>query len=222
MRAKPEDFGGHDSAQELHFEWWLQELKDEGYVKDFGRAESIQITNGLDLRYKMERISPKTGKSLTPKEKTLSFYRPLSYTPDFYIEWEFPSELLFYVPLESIRRRSWDNVTLDTELPSHLLGSRYMKSFIEVKPALTGINATNHSRLLAARQIGNILSSQAIAPVNLVTIGPNRGSLFDRTFCPRRYYFTDKTRKPRTIHFNPRTLAEFVRASYIPQIVTGI
>jgi hypothetical protein len=216
MRTNPSTDGHElDSPEEQHFLWWIEELQEAGFIRSWRKASTYALTEPLAVRYTKPRASKATGKPLPPKIAEKRLRTGLSYTPDFQIEWSLRAYGLFCFELG-------DHIFASE--PQHHFVLNYIAgspiSVVEVKPKIAGRNAMNHSRFLAARMNAEILFHRHGIFANLVEIGPMPKSLFDRTFTPRRFLLTDKTEKPRTIHFEPRTLASFVASSTKLKIAT--
>lgn len=174
----------NDSWEEEHFLWFLLELKELGVITDVRKGESIEMIPSVT--YFQERLSKK-GKLLKPIEKTL--LGNLSYTPDFVIKINEESP---YVKLPFIQE--W--------LFNQCQGNDALDINIEIKPDynLHGVS----TREFSIRQ--KVLFYTQGIYVNKII--PEH--FFEKTFVPKRYLFTDMSRKPRKIKFRIKTLEEYV------------
>jgi hypothetical protein len=83
---KKKDYGGYDSTLELYFSFWLDELKEAGYVLDYHyEPETIEITSKKEYYFlKNNKYNPKI------------YINDLKYTPDFLIKWDLKAHNIFY------------------------------------------------------------------------------------------------------------------------------
>lgn len=217
MRTNPSGDGADfDSPEELYLAWWIDELREARYVKSWRRAPNFPLVDATRVPYVHRRVSKKTGKELTPEIRHKILRPALTYTPDFEIVWSLRALnlLCFEIGKEQVFEGP----------PSHHLvcqeiGGAFV-SLIEVKPKVAGRNAMTHSRFLAARLNSSILFEKHGLFTNLVEVGTKAGSIFEKTFTPERFLLTDKTLKPRSINFAPRTLAAFEASTPKLQIAT--
>ena len=79
-----------DSIDEVYFEWWLQELKDNGYVESYHRAKSLTISDNITSEY---TVKNKTRSDIVTK----NILQPIVYTPDYVIVWTDKANGIFFL-----------------------------------------------------------------------------------------------------------------------------
>ena len=178
-----------DSNEELHFSWYLDELKSKGYIIEWSKVEkSFELTKGLYLNYKIPM------KKVDDKIKQQTILSPSVYTPDFYIIWSVKAFGIFTTDID---------MDSDNKLDTPFI-SRGKYSTVEVKGTFDNNNMTR----LAVNNIKFVYDKFGVY-VNLIKVP----TIFDKTFTPDRYIMTDKSFKPRTINYkNVRTLRGFVQS----------
>lgn len=176
-----------DSKEELHFSWYLDELKQAGYINTWERnGISYQLTSGLERDYikPMKRVADKHLKQVIFTESR--------YTPDFNIRWTDKAKGIFVMDLQS---DSVEKITTP-------FISNYGGTTVETKASF---DMNNMSRL--ARNNIKVVWDKHEVYIELIKI-PN---IFNTTFTPNRYFATDRTMKPRKLNYkNVRTLREFI------------
>jgi hypothetical protein len=195
-----------DSPEEIHFSWWLEELVKAGYVRSWRRADSYELAGAVNQPYMKARVSTRTGEVMPPKLSSKSIKQAMVYTPDFEITWnEIKSLGLFRIP-HSV-------VLMDGPPDHHFLSHSVMGdaiSIVEIKPKVAGRSTMNVARFSVARMNALFLYEKHRVYANLIEVGTQPKSLFYKTFTPERFLTPDKSGKPRTIKFQPRSLSEFV------------
>jgi hypothetical protein len=173
-----------DSWEEVHFTWWLKELKDRGFVDDYMRSKTYALNHGLDMELNVLR--KRKGK-LVEVKSIVNIIPAKEYTPDFIVRFNKISQDIFYT---------------HTKL-------KYFSepvSVVEVKPAFDFKNMTR----LAQTNIAFLHATEGIV-TDLTIPSGKKGCLFEQTFTPNRFLFQDMTNKKRTItKFKVRTLDEFL------------
>lgn len=185
-----------DSKEELYFSWWLDELIQEDIIIDYvAQPDSFVLTKAVERPYikKMKRVED--------KELTETLIREKVYSPDFKLYWNLghPNIDKFVGDL-SDRERKHSSVLFKSRFltkPSEIC-------FVEIKGSYDNNNMT---RLFLQNQA--FVWEKHKEWVNLIKI-PN---LFKKTFTPKRYLLTDKTKKPRKIKFPAKTLKDFLEFS---------
>jgi len=179
-----------DSKEELYFSWWLDQLKASKYINRWERNEaSYSLTDGLYHEYivPMKRVPDKT--------KSQTILAPSVYTPDFIIYWERKAIGKFV----QIYRDEADPYTKLTT--PFLCEAGQLISVVETKADFDKNNMTR----LAKNNIKMVFKLYNVY-IDLVKLP----SLFNKTFTPDRFLFTDKSLKTRKINYkNVRTLREF-------------
>jgi hypothetical protein len=178
-----------DSNEELYFSWYLDELKDKGYVNAWEKVEtSYTLTPGLQHEYikKMVRVSNKILQQ--------TILKPSVYTPDFKIYWEPKAIGLFVVNPDDTNDKINTPFICDEELIS----------IVETKGTFDNNNMTR----LAINNI-KFLYYEYNVFVNLIKVP----SIFNKTFTPNRYLMTNETLKPRKIKYKyVRNLLQFTKS----------
>lgn len=190
------------SKEELYFSWYLEELQKAGYIDNWGEAKTYQLGEKVIIRYE-EQLKTKT------KEKEQTILNGCEYTPDFQIHWNIKAENIFkHYPLQF-----GDGIGTFTELiarkkietPFIIMG---LPCLVEIKPNfdqnnMTRLNTINRKWMYQKYGIF----------VNLVKVP----DIFKDTFTPKKFLLTDSGKQNRIIHFNTRTLEEYVKLK-IPKI----
>lgn len=183
----PADF---DSSEELWFSWYLAELKNSGYILEWSRHETLQLAPSVEIPV---RKGMRLGKRVLLREQT--------YTPDFRIVWARAADRVFVHILD-------EPGEFGAPFLARLDDQGNAVSTIEVKG---GYIEHDESRMYS------ILSKWVMATLHIyvqrVVVGVKPKSIFECTFTPSRFLLTDKSCKPRKIHFPVRTLGEFVRTA---------
>lgn len=172
-----------DSDGEIHFIMWMEELKQNGYIKEYKRGESILLSNSVTNNY-VQQLKTKSK----PCHHTILMGH--SYSWDFTIEWT-ELGLQYFV---SRFGEKWEK--------PFLINSKSM-SFIECKPPF---NFQNMSRL-AVLNIKWVWEKCQI----FIQMVKNE-ELFEKTFTPKQYLIT-KSGKPRKIKYKIKTLEEYLKMS---------
>ena len=177
-----------DSKEEMYFVWYLEELKDLGYIKDFRRSRTYQLGLPVTKKYiqPMMRVEDKI------KEQSIS--KGHSYTPDYIIWWEVESVGVLCTDLEDIFDKHKTKFICQRE------GDQYY-STIEVK----GTYDQNNNARITGISMKWLMSKLGIF-VSMVKVP----TIFEQTFTPHRYHLTDKTMKPRKISWVTKTIDQYV------------
>lgn len=178
-----------DSKEELHFSWWLDQLKAAKYIKHWECNDySFPLFGGLVHSY----IKPM--KRVEDKIMTQTILKPSVYTPDFIIYWEPKAIGIFASMMHST----------EGKIETLFLCDKDLKSTVETKGNFDRNNMTR----LAINNIKFVYEKYQIY-IDLIKLP----GLFNQTFTPDRYFMTDKTFKPRTLNYkNVRTLREFIKS----------
>ncbi len=192
-----------ESPEEEHVGWWIEALFEAGLVRHWGRSKSYPLAPAVSREWIERRFSPKTGKPLKSRHRTVKVFSEWSYEPDFEIQWAPAAHGIFYV----------ENALTYEGPDGHRMIAHNGVSTVEVKPALARVNRMNHSRLLAARLAATALFQAHGVVTNLVQVSTRPKSFFDRTFTPDRFLWTNKSGMPRKIHFQPKSLDEFLESA---------
>ena len=177
-----------DSKEELYFSWYLNELRNAGYIDKWDKFENVDVayplTEGLTHKYikPMKRVEDKILEQV--------ILNPSSYTPDFKIWWTPKARGIFVTDL------NW-GITIKINTPFICQDGI---SIIETK----GNHDNNNMTRLANNNIKFVYQKFGVF-INMIKVP----TIFKNTFTPNRYLLTDITLKARTIHYGPRTLSAF-------------
>lgn len=198
---------------EMYFEWFLNELKEAGYVKEYYR-EPFGIT--LYEASKLERYNFSTK---TPKIEEYSITRDDVYTMDYFVVWDKSAENIFYKLMDGTPMV----MTLDFECPFYAFVNQEEKivSLCDVKPAsgaiIYGNNTSGVTFPIKQKVLYNNLGIyiNKVIPIPYSSKGEIKSggsvALFSSVFCPRRFRFSDAGKQPRLIKYKIRSLQDFVQ-----------
>lgn len=179
------------SKEEQYFEWWLQELQDNGYINNFAKAKTYELITEVK-NYYIEYLKTKE------KEKTQIIENSHSYTPDYEIHWNIKAKDIFaqtfIYPSEYYKEKT---IKLDNNCFWQVKGT---KCLVEVKGGFS-----LHGQLRNNSVDRKLLLSVYKQYVNLIKIP----DLFKATFTPTKYLLTDTGKQNRIIHFKIKSLQEF-------------
>jgi len=171
-----------DSKEEMYFSWYLDELVDAGYVRNYDlHPREFILTNKQTVQVE---------KQLKTKVKVIekTFLQPHVYTPDFYIRWLHNADDIF---LSKIKGSGvfWAATPV------------LIDSFIEIKPTFSRYNMARVFSLNQKWMYNKYgIYVQLIKPFKL----------FKDTFTPVRFLTTDKSGQARKLNYTPISLIEFV------------
>ena len=161
------------SDEEWYFYHWLLELEARSLVLEIEyEPPSFQLTPKIEKTW---------NKKLKTKTKQLTFTKnsELIYTTDFKVKWNLSKSngILTYNSTDSYTKR-----------PTFYVGDSDI-SYFEVKPNYDKNNMTR----AASHKVAWVTY---LYNVNIDIVKPYK--LFEKTFTPVEYTYTQKTRKPRT------------------------
>lgn len=182
-----------DSNEELYMDWWLQELKVLGYISEIiHQPESFKLSDGISVDYFVPYKKKEGGTYVSE-----SIMREHVYTPDVLVTWTQKAVNVFTTMINSDLRKKKGHSFM------YILCDENLRSYIEVKPSFDQNNMTR------------------LAKINLQWVWEKYGQYvnivvpekhFNKTFTPKKYFFTTKTKKPRTIKYkNVQTIEEFIK-----------
>jgi hypothetical protein len=183
---------GFDSKEEVYFSWWLDELKEAGYVKSYVRQSPT-----FELSETVQKTVIKELKTKT-KEVKQTLLQPCTYTPDFTIQ--FPSKVIGLCFSSSDKRMLYYNGTEYDEKLS--IYDRLYTVYVDIKP-LFSIRDSDKAKFSVLQKWVYQKHSVYVNPVVYQ-------KLFEKTFTPARYLLTDKGGQQRKINWQVRTLQEFI------------
>lgn len=167
------EFNNLDSSTELHFQYYLDELKSLGFIKEyFIEPETLLLNNEVILAYN-KIIELKTKTKVVEAETLL--IPEHSYKYDFKI--------------------IWDDKILTHKLQRYFFIDSFLTSRIEVKP---DIDFNNMTRLFSLRTQPMIFDKYQLY-IQLIKVP----TIFKLTFTPDRYLLTDVKKTLRSIRYKP-------------------
>jgi ribosomal protein S8 len=185
----------YDSKEEIYMVWWLQELKDRGYIKEYEyQPLAFPLSSSVEHRW-VEVLKTKC------KAKTCTMLREHSYSADFRVVWAGIAEGPFIAPPE----KKWTSAPIYADAKG--------TSWIDVKPAFQRHEA--RSAIFAVNQ--KWVFQKFNIYIQPIVVTPNchglpTDALFSNTFVPKRFLWTDKGKSTRRI---PWAAAECYLESYI-------
>jgi hypothetical protein len=193
------------SAEERYMCWWLMELYKEGYIKEFNyEVESFELSDPVKYPV-LRKLKTKT------KTEHVHLMHKHIYTPDFKVVWTAKGYNKIYCILgkSNANKDAYFKANLNSE-------TKEIYSLIEVKPSFDQNNMTRLSTI-------NIKWVYAKYGVYIQTVIPTpsigkkgevkpKNALFNSTFIPTRYFYTDSMNGHRKIRFFKRTITEFLNA----------
>lgn len=200
---------------EIYFEWWLNELQEQGYIKSYDRESKVFQVFPSFLMHRMEY-----KKTILPKEKEYTLLGETNYSYDYKIIWNPKAIYLFHQPVDF----SDLSVPQVMVYPKTFFLSHFNKdhnlfvSYCDVKPPgqaarFSGSLSSYHTFGLKQRALlwmHRIYINKTI-PIPMAGAGKTI-SLFPITFTPRRYLTTDGGTRSRKIKFPIYTLQDYVKS----------
>lgn len=177
----------YESYNELHFLYWVKELKSAGYIEHIERSPSYILTEGLSNFYTEQNKRKSTGTT-----KTQMLLRPSVYTPEFIITWNIHRYRDFVWLLGS-----------GSKCDRNLVGKNENGKILTWIECKSRFDFQNLTRLFINNQ-KFIYRIHGIF-VNLVKIP----DFFQKTFTPNDYLKTS-TGKPKKIKFETITLNQYI------------
>lgn len=193
---------------ELYFEWWLNEIKEAGFIKEYKR-EALPIQYIDEMKLTRYNFSTKT-----PKIEEFKLLGKSVYNCDYIIIWNTNAKELFYNLLDDKPTRIWCPFYAMIDAKGEHI------TLCDVKPTSEGAIKGNMISGFTFPIIQKIIYktfgiyvNKAI-PIPMVSRGKvksgNNVSLFTTTFVPKRYLLTDGGGQARTIHYRKNTLKEYI------------
>jgi hypothetical protein len=192
-----------DSIDEVYFEWWLQELKDNGYVESYHRAKSLTISDNITSDYSVKN---KTRSVIVTK----NILQPIVYTPDYVIVWTDKANGIFFLDIygSSTLTKEKDKPLLYHKIWAQQFGNKYV-SIVDVKPSV-------NQRFVKFTSSHTFVVKQALLYKTLCIFVDKIKviSLMKSTFTPDRYLRSDKNTTVRKIKFNIKSLQTYLSEWY--------
>ena len=194
---------------EQYFLWYLNELKEAGYIKFFSR-ESFPILVTDDVKNKRYDFSLKN----TVRVEEYNLFRKNTYTYDYLIIWDKKAKEIFYKLLDDNPIRIYCPFYACVDKKGEHV------SFCDVKPPsgamIFGNNTTSYTFPILQKIIYTVygIYVNKSIPIPLISKGAiksgNKTALFNTTFVPKRYLLTDGGMQGREIKFKKQSLKEYV------------
>ena len=183
-----------DSPEELWASWWLDEVFEAGYIASFQHhPEPFLLSPAFSYKYD-KHLKTRT------KELESNLLSPHIYSPDYKISWHKNARGIFWNAIsDRVQLKNIPFVAQETED-----GNNNYYSIVEIKAGFSKFHAGREF------SINQKWMLQRFGVYVNKTIISNKTGLFKDTFCPGKYLLTDKAKKNRTLHFEPRTLEEFI------------
>lgn len=231
-----------DTSEELHFAWYLEELKEHGYIVGYdSHPYTFELFKGMNFTAIANKNQLPKTKSANVKEREL--LPKNTYTPDFAIYWTKKAEGIFY---ELIGFNT--NVVIDYDTPfliykdypglARNCGIDYLfqypegsvvVSLVDVKPAVANRFAGNLSSIYTFPIEQKWVMEKYGIYIQKVIAEGRKTCLFAKTFTPRRYLQTDVSMARRNIHHDTPNIEEYteyklkeygrIKGRYNPQSV---
>ncbi len=190
---------------EQYFLWYLNELKEAGYIKFFSR-ESFPILVTDDVKNKRYDFSLKN----TVRVEEYNLFRKNTYTYDYLIIWDKKAKEIFYNLLDDNPIRIYCPFYACVDKKGEHV------SFCDVKPPsgamIFGNNTTSYTFPILQKIIYTVygIYVNKSIPIPLMSKGAiksgNKTALFNTTFVPKRYLLTDGGMQGREIKFKKQSL----------------
>lgn len=209
------------SQSELYFEWWLEELKSVGLVVSYERAESFVLINPLAFDYYQHY------KTKEPLIKQVNILRSVTYTPDYKVLFSNKMVGKLFAGLNGknimdngrlmVPGNIWQEVLFLTTGFQYFNETSYV--YFDVKPpssALRYSGSLASSRDFPVKQ--RLMYEKHNIFVNKVIPYGQKECLFTKTFLPKRYKWSDKSTKLRTLkeyEKKAKNLAQYLESKSI-------
>lgn len=180
-----------DSLEELAFCQWCHELQETGFIEKVERGKSYQLTDGYSKVWK-ETIHLKTKDKIVDKKQVI--LKPSIYTPDFLIYWNKKG-------LDKFCSNIFLDIKCDKIFINDIMLTDNHFTTVEVKPIY---DQNNMERLCINNQ--KFLFDKYFIYVNII----KPTDLFEKTFTPKEYLLTTKTKQKRKLNFEVRSLNEYL------------
>jgi len=173
-----------ESNEERYFLWYLLDLYNSGYIKTIERGVSIELLP------KVLTTIPKLGKyGQKIKDKTMIVLGNKSYTPDYVVTWNDSAVMDEIVSFKLLHRPFF----IDKDL----------KTYFEVKPVHDG-NGISKREFKTTQKI-----AYWVKEIYIELVIPQE--IFQKTFTPQRYLFTDSGRQKRKINWEVKNIKEWMK-----------
>lgn len=179
---------GYESDEEKYFSWYLDELFDGKYVEVYILHPDNYILS--------DKVVYEHNKQLKTKTKILAkmLVDKHIYTADFLIKWAEHSRCIFF--------NSFSDRVNAKKIP--FVADENRVSIVEIKADFSKFG------MIREFSINQKWMFQKYGIYVNKIIVSNKNGLFKNTFTPEKFLLTDKSRKGRKLHYNPRSLKEFL------------
>ena len=182
------------SDEEKYFSFYVEELKEAGYIRDYEyQPDAYVLATPFFYEY---------DKQLKTKTKVIvqKFIQEHIYTPDYLIYFYEKARGLFFNTFSDRANLKKIPFVANEGKTKGMLPF----SVIEIKAGFSKFNmgreAGLHQKWVMARY-GEYVQKVIIS---------NKTGIFKTTFTPEKFLTTNKSGKDRKIHFQPKTLEEFL------------
>lgn len=184
-----------DSEEERLFYLYLEELKANGFVKDYSyHVQSFTLSESVKYSW-IKKIKNKEKKM----ESTL--LQGHIYTPDYWIEWTPKALGIFYYGIFDEENRL-DEIPFLNNVNNE---GEYSGTYVEVKPSF---DMNNMQRLFAINQKW-VFQEHGVYVQKVIPVGKPT-CLFAKTFVPQEAMLTAKTKVPKKYKFETKSLEDFL------------
>ena len=194
----------YDSKEEQAFVWYLEELKTKGFILRY-KYQPKPFTLFEKVHYKwVKHLKTKSKIEISP---ILNGY---SYQADFMIFWAPAAEHIFFEVLDS----SMSLPCKIADIPFLARKKNSIHSIVDVKGTFNQNDA--YRRFSIDQKMvwdkHNIYVQKVIPWPSVSKAGKIKpvGALFNQTFTPFEFLFTDVKRDRKKLRYNVRTIDEYV------------
>lgn len=172
------------SNEELYFSYYLEELKEAGYIKEWSYETSkFELSTTVSIEKQYEDLS-KVKETLKKKEVPID--QGKTCTADFTIIWEPIAEGLFYYNCGTIVEDLKLNLPFIVYSTTDCIS---FTSYIEIKPEVENTRVVSSS-VSFPYKASWVLDKYGVYIQKIKPLG--KGGLFHQTFVPKKYI--DETR----------------------------
>ena len=191
------------SDEEWYFSWYLDELREYGYISDYQHpGRTLDLSGQINKEYR-EILKTKT------KRVQRELLKPHTYTCDFVIWWDKKVYKLLYTTLEIVDLR-YKDVPFTANQEDPIIYSQDLAnantSLIDVKPDVSRRNAAKTSSLVTFPISQKWVMDKYGDYVQKIVVP----KIFKETFTPGRYLRTDADRQDRILHYEPRNIDQYI------------
>jgi len=195
----------YDSKEEQAFAWYLEELKSKGFIISYKyQPNPFRLFEKVHYQW-TKHLKTKSKIELSP------FLNAYSYQADFMIYWDISAEHIFYEiftltePLECKK----------DDIP--FLARKTSKSIHSIVDVKGSFNQNDAYRRFSIDQKMvwdkyKIYVQKVIPYPSVSKLGKIKplGALFNQTFTPFEFLFTDIKRDRKKLRYNVRTIDEYI------------